>query len=112
MGRDSVGLAGCAIAESKFEQGADITARMLALMARLNEIQRTGTPDIEFATLGLLARSQVAAGRARQCEKYAGIPPPPVYRAGTDALFAESGCNALQNRALFLQAFFTHQINL
>ena len=33
-------------------------------MARLNEIQRTGTPDIEFATLGLLARSQVAAGQA------------------------------------------------
>ncbi len=64
VGRDSVGLADCAIAESKFEQGADITARMLALMARLNEIQRTGTPDIEFATLGLLARSQVAAGQA------------------------------------------------
>lgn len=33
VGRDSVGLADCAIAESKFEQGADITARMLALMA-------------------------------------------------------------------------------
>lgn len=64
LGRDGVGLPDCAIAESKFEKGEDITARMLSLMSRLGEIQRDGTPDIEFAAVGLLARSQLAAGHA------------------------------------------------
>ena len=52
LGRDGVGLPDCAIAESKFEKGEDITARMLALMPRLGEIQRDGTPDIEAGVLG------------------------------------------------------------
>lgn len=64
LGRDGVGLPDCAVAESKFEKGEDITARMLSLMSRLGEIQRDGTPDIEFAAVGLLARSQLAAGHA------------------------------------------------
>ena len=63
LGRDGVGLADCAIAESKFEKGEDISARILSLMPRIHEIQRHGTPDIEFAAMGLLVRSQVASGR-------------------------------------------------
>ena len=62
LGRDGVGLADCAIAESKFEKGEDISARLLSLASRLPEIQRNGTPDIEFALVGLLARSQMDAG--------------------------------------------------
>lgn len=69
LGRDGVGLPDCAIAESKFEKGEDITARMLALMPRLGEIQRDGTPDIEFAAVGLLARSQLAAGHSQDARR-------------------------------------------
>ncbi len=63
LGRDGVGLADCALAESKFEKGEDISRRMLALVPRMGEIQRDGTPDMEFAVTGLLARSQLAAGQ-------------------------------------------------
>ena len=69
LGRDGVGLADCAIAESKFEKGEDITARMLSLVQRMGEIQRKGTPDMEFALTGLLARDQIAAGRAGEARK-------------------------------------------
>ena len=69
LGRDGVGLPDCAIAESKFEKGEDITARMLALMPRLGKIQRDGTPDIEFAAVGLLARSQLAAGHSQDARR-------------------------------------------
>ncbi len=62
LGRDGVGLADCAIAESKFEKGEDISIRMLNLLPRMSEIQQNGTPDIEFAVGGLLARSQLASG--------------------------------------------------
>lgn len=64
LGRDGVGLADCAVAESKFEKGEDIASRMLTLVSKLNEVQIKGTPDIEFALVGLLARSQADAGRA------------------------------------------------
>ncbi len=63
LGRDGVGLADCAIAESKFEKGEDISARMLSLVPRMNEIRQKGTPDIEFAVCGLLVRSQLAGGQ-------------------------------------------------
>ena len=62
LGRDGVCLPECAVAESKFEKGEDVSGRMLALMSRLNDIQRRGTPDIEFAVVGLLARTQADAG--------------------------------------------------
>lgn len=61
LGRDGVGLADCAIAESKFEKGEDISPRMLPLVQRMNDIRRGGTPDMEFAVSGLLARSQLAS---------------------------------------------------
>ena len=69
LGRDGVGLADCAIAESKFEKGEDISRRLLFLISHMGEIQRNGTPDMEFAVTGLLARSQVAAGQAEEARR-------------------------------------------
>ena len=69
LGSDGVGLADCALAESKFEKGEDISARMLALISRLSEVQIEGTPDIELATVGLLARSQLAAGHRQDARR-------------------------------------------
>ena len=63
LGRDGVCLADCAIAESKFEKGADVTRRMLSLLPQMNEVRNQGTPDMEFAVSGLLARSQMANGQ-------------------------------------------------
>lgn len=63
LGKDGVGLPDCAIAESKFEKGEDISGRMFSLVSKLSEVQNDGTPDIEFALAGLLVRSQVDAGR-------------------------------------------------
>lgn len=64
LGKDGVGLADCAICESKFEKGKNVSEQMLALMARLGEIQARGTTDIEFAVIGLLARIQISQGKA------------------------------------------------
>ncbi len=64
LGKDGVGLAECAITESKFEKGEDVSARMLTLVSKIAEIEARGTPDIEFALVGLLARSQIHSGRA------------------------------------------------
>lgn len=69
FGKDAVGLADCALAESKFEKGEDIYLRMLALVARLGEIQHSGTPDIEFVVVGLLARSMIDAGDLQEAEQ-------------------------------------------
>ena len=63
LGQDGVGLADCAIAESKFEKGEDVAGRMLSLLPQLNEVRNRGTPDMEFAVSGLLARSQLASGQ-------------------------------------------------
>ena len=64
LGRDGVGLADCAIAESRFEKGENISGRMLSLIPKVNEIRQRGTPDMEFAVGGLLARSQLASGQS------------------------------------------------
>ena len=64
LGRDGVGLADCAIAESKFEKGEDIRDRVMSLLQRMDKIRREGSPAIEFAIVGLLARMQVDLGRA------------------------------------------------
>lgn len=68
LGRDGVGLPDAAVAESKFEKGEDISARMLALVPRLGEVRANGTPDIEFAINGLLARSQLASGNIKDAQ--------------------------------------------
>ena len=64
LGRDGVGLADCAIAESKFEKGENITGRVLTIIPRVSEIRQRGTPDMEFAINGLLTRSLLAAGQS------------------------------------------------
>lgn len=64
LGKDGVGLADCALCESKFEKGEDVSARVLGLMSRVSEIERKGTPDIVFAVIGLLARTQTMQGKA------------------------------------------------
>lgn len=69
LGKDGVGLADCAVAESKFEKGEDISARILPLVSRMNEIQRNGTPDMEFAATGLLVRSQLASGQSEDARQ-------------------------------------------
>ena len=69
LGKDGVGLADCAIAESKFEKGEDISRRMLGLIGTMGEIQRRGTPDIEFSVTGLLARSQLANGQPEDARR-------------------------------------------
>lgn len=63
LGKDGVCLADCAIAESKFEKGDDISDKILLLISKLGEIQNRGTPDIEFAVVGLLVRNQLDAGK-------------------------------------------------
>lgn len=62
LGRDGVGLADCALAESQFEKGKDIRDQAIKLLAMLDRIRRDGTPDMEFAVVGLLARVQMDAG--------------------------------------------------
>ena len=69
LGRDGVCLADCGIAESKFEKGEDIKDRVLNLMANLERIRREGTPDLEFAVVGLLVRTQMAVGRAEDARQ-------------------------------------------
>lgn len=66
LGKDGVGLADCAICESKFEKGEDVSKRALNLAARMGEIEAKGTPDIGFAVTGLLARIQVSRGKAKE----------------------------------------------
>lgn len=69
LGSDGIGLADCAIAESKFEKGEDVSGRMFELMSKISEVQSKGTPDIELAIVGLLARNQIDAGRAEDARR-------------------------------------------
>lgn len=69
LGRDGVCLADCALAESKFEKGEDVKDKVLSLMSRLENIRREGTPDMEFAVIGLLARTQLDSGRAQDARQ-------------------------------------------
>ena len=69
LGRDGVGLPDCAIAESKFEKGENISGRMLTIISRMSDLRNNGTPDMEFAVSGLLARSQLAGGRGEDARR-------------------------------------------
>lgn len=64
LGKDGVGLADCAIAESKFEKGESVSGRIFSLVSQMTAIQTRGTPDIEFALVGLLARAMIDEGKA------------------------------------------------
>ena len=50
LGRDSVCLADCAIAESKFEKGEDVAGRMLSLLPQMNEVRNHGTSAASWQT--------------------------------------------------------------
>ena len=63
LGSNGVGLGDAGLCESKFEKGQNISRPMLTLMSKLGEIQAKGTPDMEFAVIGLIARAQVAEGK-------------------------------------------------
>lgn len=84
LGKDGVVLPECAIAESKFEKGEDVSSKMLTLVSRLSEVQSGGTPDIEFALVGLLVRSQVAAGRADDAKNTLGAMKSRFIQRGLD----------------------------
>ena len=91
--KDGVGLADCAVAESKFEKGENITERMLALIPQVSEIQQKGTPDIEFAVNGLLARCQLTKGQAADARTgRRGIQQRRWTRVGGDGHPDEPGC--------------------
>ncbi len=64
LGKDGVGLADCAITESKFEKGESVSGRIFSLVSKMGDIQTKGTPDIEFALVGLLVRTMIDEGRA------------------------------------------------
>ncbi len=64
LGKDGIGIADCAIAESKFEKGERVSGRIFSLVSKMGDIQTRGTPDIEFALVGLLIRSMIDEGRA------------------------------------------------
>lgn len=95
LGRDGVGLADCAIAESRFEKGENISGRMLSLIPKVNEIRQRGTPDMEFAVGGLLARSQLGKRTERGRAPYDGISARAVRGTRLDTLPAEYGRDAL-----------------
>lgn len=65
LGADGVGILECGICESKFEKDVDYQPKLLNVMAKLTEIQRHGIPDTEFVAVGLLARVQLAQGKAQ-----------------------------------------------
>ena len=69
LGADGVGLPDCALAESKFEKGEDISQRLLTVVSQMREIQQSGTPDIEFAACGLLVRNYIEQGRVENARR-------------------------------------------
>ena len=69
LGADGIGLPDCALTESKFEKGEDISQRLLTVVSRMREIQQCGTPDIEFAACGLLVRNYIDQGRLENARR-------------------------------------------
>ena len=65
FGERGAGLAECAVAESKFARGKDISGQILKLVSKLHEIQNSGMPDTEFAVAALLAENQILTGYAQ-----------------------------------------------
>ena len=66
LGRSGVGLGDIALAESRYVKGEDITDTFLTLTSRRIEIQRKGTPEMEFVLDALLAWCQCDQGNAKQ----------------------------------------------
>lgn len=66
LGRTGVGLGDIGLAESRYEKGEDITDDFLTLTSRRMEIQRRGTPEMEFVLAALLAWCQCDRGNVEQ----------------------------------------------
>ena len=66
LSRSGVGLGDIALAESRYVKGEDITDTFLTLTSRRIEIQRKGTPEMEFVLDALLAWCQCDQGNAKQ----------------------------------------------
>ena len=106
MGKDGVGLGDCAIAESRFEKGENISGRMLALIPSMGEIRQKGTRDMEFAINGLLARrsfhsqiGQIGAISAPICAFYhRSLGGYSVVSVQPCPLFSDSGSKVGQTR--------------
>jgi LuxR family maltose regulon positive regulatory protein len=63
LGKDGVGLPLCAITESLFEKGEEVSQYIVGLASSVPDVRLRGTPDIEYAIVGLLARIHVARNR-------------------------------------------------
>lgn len=66
LGRSAIGCIEIALCESKFEKGEDVTAYVARVNALLPKIRRDGELSIEFAGTGIVCRSLIDQGKARQ----------------------------------------------
>ena len=66
LGRLGVGLADIALAESRYEKGEDISDAFLTLASCRADIQRQGTPELEFVLTALLVKCQCDRGNRTQ----------------------------------------------
>ena len=71
LGREGIGLPKCVLAESRFQRGEDVSSIALEVASALPDVHLKGTPDVEFATVGLLARVQVDRGNANDAHQMA-----------------------------------------
>lgn len=62
LGRMGVGLADVTLAESRYEKGEDVSDAYLTLTSCQAEIQRKGTPEVEFVLTALLANCLIDRG--------------------------------------------------
>jgi len=69
LGRMGVGLPDVALAESRYEKGEDISGAFLTLSSCRGEIQRRGTPEMEFVLTALTARCQCDLGNESQAAR-------------------------------------------
>jgi LuxR family maltose regulon positive regulatory protein len=63
LGKDGVGLPLCALSESLFEKGEGVSQYIVGLASSIPNVRVGGTPDIEYAIVGLLARIHIARNR-------------------------------------------------
>ncbi len=63
LGNQAIGLAECALCESKFEKGVDYHSQFLQMMSVLPDIQQRGMLDAEFVVVGMLARIMLHRGK-------------------------------------------------
>lgn len=69
LGRFGVGVGDIALAESRLEQGEDVSGQLLSLAPLQKRLQAGGAPETEFALVALLARILCASGGLREAVK-------------------------------------------